>query len=88
MDPPGVSAQESIEERSVMVSQVENQKNRTRSESPATFTAALEKQIRVSLELALWKAQHGEWDAAWDIVDGLWSPFMALELERGVKSGI
>lgn len=68
-----------------MVSQIQNDKNCTRSESPATFTEALEKQIRVSLELALWKAQHGEWDAAWDIVEGLWSPFMARQREEVIR---
>jgi len=41
-----------------------------------------EQKIRVSLELALWKAQHGEWAAAWEIVEGLWSAFMARQREE------
>ncbi len=41
--------------------------------------ATLEQRIVAGLQLALIKAGEGRWDEAWEIVEGLWSPFMARE---------
>ena len=41
--------------------------------------ATLEQRIVAQLQLALTKAGEGRWDEAWEIVEGLWSPFMARE---------
>jgi hypothetical protein len=41
--------------------------------------ATLEQRIVAGLQLALAKAGESRWDEAWEIVEGLWSPFMARE---------
>ena len=41
--------------------------------------ATLEQRIVAGLQLALARAGEGKWDEAWEIVEGLWSPFMARE---------
>ena len=41
--------------------------------------ATLEQRIVAGLQLALTKAGEARWDEAWEIVEGLWSPFMARE---------
>ena len=41
--------------------------------------ATLEQRIVARLQLALAKAGENKWDEAWEIVEGLWSPFMARE---------
>ncbi len=41
--------------------------------------ATLEQRIVAGLQLALAKAGEDRWDEAWEIVEGLWSPFMARQ---------
>ena len=41
--------------------------------------ATLEQRIVAGLQLALNKAGEAKWDEAWEIVEGLWSPFMARQ---------
>jgi len=39
----------------------------------------LEARIIEQLQEALSKAESGDWDISWALVEGLWSPFMARE---------
>ena len=41
--------------------------------------ATLEQRIVAGLQLALAKAGEARWDEAWEIVEGLWWPFIARE---------